>query len=296
MSCMFPFAVANPLYGLPNQLANIPVPCGRCPDCLKRRAAQWSFRLQQEERRHKSAFFLTLTYDVPPLSDNGFMTLRKSDFQKFMKRLRFLHPRKHVIKYYAVGEYGTKRARPHYHCIIFGAIREHVENAWSGYTDADLESGEVYSSGGHVDIGTVTGASIGYTIKYMNKGRVVPAHARDDRVPEFSLMSKGLGSNYLSDQIVKYHRAEDTRVYVTNPDGFKTSMPRYYREKVWTKEERRKAGIKLAALHEAAEIDRQNAYIKRTGSLEGYDRSVFEAKKAAIINFRNQAKENRKDV
>lgn len=73
-------------------------------------------------------------------------------------------------------------------------------------------------------------------------------------------------------------------------------MPRYYREKIWTKEERRKAGLKLAALHEKEEEKRKKEYTKKFGSLDGYEKAKFEAKKAEIINYRRKATNNRKDV
>lgn len=197
MACMFPYSVSNPLYGLPNQEARIPVPCGRCPACIKRRVAQWSFRLQEEEKYHDTAYFVTLTYENPPLSPNGLMTLRKRDVQLFFKRLRKKHPKGHVIKYYVAGEYGTRYGRPHYHIILFGAIQEHIVDSWQGQQPVDKDTGSCDILCGHVDIGTVTGASIGYTLKYLAKGKIVPAHERDDRVPEYSVMSLGLGKQYL---------------------------------------------------------------------------------------------------
>lgn len=96
------------------------VPCGKCIECRLNYARQWSFRLQAEMLYHDHNSFITLTYDDNhvPLSESGNLTLRKSDFQKFMKRLR-----KHTgldISYYACCEYGENTFRPHYHAIIFG--------------------------------------------------------------------------------------------------------------------------------------------------------------------------------
>lgn len=110
-------------------MAKVPVPCGKCPPCLQRRTAEWCFRIFQESKTHLSASFITLTYEKPPITPNGFMTLHTPDFQKFMKRLRKLHPRGTRIKYYAVGEYGTERKRPHYHAILFGHIPDLVDKA-----------------------------------------------------------------------------------------------------------------------------------------------------------------------
>ena len=63
---------------------------------------------------HDANCFLTLTYDDRhcPLS------LVRSDFQKFMKRLRKAVPCK--VRYYHCGEYGDNTRRPHYHAVLFG--------------------------------------------------------------------------------------------------------------------------------------------------------------------------------
>ena len=156
-------------------------PCGKCLQCLKRRASAWSFRLMQEEKRSDSGLFVTLTYDTRsvPITENGFMTLQKQDVQKFFKRLRKLLPGA-KIKYYACGEYGGHTLRPHYHIILFNADAASVASAWS------LDGTPI----GHIHYGLVTGASVGYTLKYMMKPAIIPMHSRDDRVKEFSLMSK----------------------------------------------------------------------------------------------------------
>lgn len=138
----------------------------------------------QEEKVSSSSLFVTLTYEQPPLTENGFMTLQKTDVQDFMKRLRKISPRK--LKYYYCGEYGSENKRPHYHMILFNARSEDVIKAWT------LDG----KSLGHVHIGTVQEASVGYTLKYMSKPSVVPLHQRDDRLPEFANMSKGLGINF----------------------------------------------------------------------------------------------------
>lgn len=128
-----------------------------------------------------SAQFITLTYDTKhvPITKNLFMSLRKRDVQLFMKRLRFMHgPLKDgqkPIKYYVAGEYGGRTLRPHYHIILFNADLKHIQSAW------DL---------GQVHYGTVTDASVGYTLKYISKPGRIPLHRNDDRVPEFALMSK----------------------------------------------------------------------------------------------------------
>lgn len=184
-------------YNVKHKMTNttIPVPCGRCPKCVARRTSGWSFRLMQEDRVSDSSLFITLTYDTDsvPFTKNGFMDLRKRDLQLFFKRLRKLtadqsrkinHQRlanrkngllyDKPIKYYAVGEYGGKTKRPHYHIILFNANVELIQKAWPQ---------------GQIHYGNVTGASVGYTMKYISK-KWHPMHCNDDRTPQFALMSK----------------------------------------------------------------------------------------------------------
>ena len=171
MSCVTPYHVKNPRYtGVGSSERFIPVPCGKCPVCLNRRTSAWSYRLMQEEKVSESALFVTFTYstDFVNISPNGYMTLCKKDWQDFMKRLRFFSPKFPKIRYYVAGEYGTQTMRPHFHAIIFNAQQKLIERAWT--------KGLLY-------FGSVSGASIGYTAKYINKGKVIPAHRNDDRVP-----------------------------------------------------------------------------------------------------------------
>ena len=217
--CITPFYVKDKFTG-----ENIPVPCSKCPPCKKRRTSGWSFRLVKEGERSKSALFVTLTYNTThiPLSKKGFMNLDKTDVQKFMKRLRKLSNEK--LKYYVCGEYGSKNMRPHYHLIIFNADKEKVEKAWA------LDNKPL----GTIYIGDVNEASIGYTLKYMTKKGKIPMHHNDDRQKEFSLMSKGLGSNYLTKQMIKWHKNDiEKRMFCNLKDDKKIAMPRYYKDKIY---------------------------------------------------------------
>ena len=67
-----------------------PVPCGHCPDCRADAAREWSNRcLLELDDNDNIGCFVTLTYNDfnLPIDDDG-PTLRKRDFQLFMKRLR----------------------------------------------------------------------------------------------------------------------------------------------------------------------------------------------------------------
>jgi hypothetical protein len=237
--CITPFYVKDKFTG-----ENIPVPCSKCPPCKKRRTSGWSFRLVKEGERSKSALFVTLTYDTKhvPISNKGYMNLEKTDIQKFMKRLRKLSNEK--LKYYVCGEYGSKNMRPHYHLIIFNADKEMVEKAWA------LDNKPL----GQIYIGEVNEASIGYTLKYMTKKGKIPMYYNDDRQKEFSLMSKGIGSNYLTKQMIKWHKNElEKRMYCNLKDDKKIAMPRYYKDKIYNQFDKFKISNYVKLLAEAEE-------------------------------------------
>lgn len=267
---MYPFAVKKERkYNADTH--HTTVPCGQCPECMKRRVSVWSFRLRKEEETSVSSFFVTLTYDTDnvPISANGFMTLHKPDVQKFFKRLRKKMPKNAPkITYYVAGEYGSKRGRPHYHAIIFNATEDGIKNSWLA---------------GNVDIGNVSGASVAYTLKYINKGKIVPAHANDDRTKEFALMSKGLGKSYLCPSVIKHYKADLTKAFIVIDDGVRIPIPRYYKDKIFTEKER----------------DQQNKHLakimveKPTGMS---DKELHEARKNSLQTFRKFYKSNRKDL
>jgi len=200
---------------LPKQ--DICVPCGKCPFCTATRRADWILRLEYEARLHVCKKFITLTYANPHLHWNhGQPQLCKADLQKWFKRVRKTGAK---IRYYAVGEYGSTTYRPHYHVILFGDVSDDViRSSWPL---------------GQVHIGTVTQASIAYTLGYIvnSKGPFMLYH----RVRPFSLMSRkpGLGHSYLTPEMVAWHKA-DRRNYAIL-DGVKRHLPRYYKGKIFSK-------------------------------------------------------------
>lgn len=222
----------------------ISCPCGRCPACLKRRAAGWAFRLQQEEKVSDSALFVTLTYDTRyiPITKQGTFTLEKTDIQKFFKRLRWNQKQNGLlrplpIKYFAVGEYGSDNGRPHYHTIVFNSSQEDILQSWK-----DSKKNQPI---GNVHFGTVTAASIAYTLKYMLKsGRKFKKS--DLRKPEFQLMSKKLGLSYLNAKTQLWHKNNlEDRMYLTTDQNQKVAMPRYYKEKLYDKNEKILIGLTM---------------------------------------------------
>lgn len=177
-----------------------------------------------------SSHFITLTYDNlhVPVTSNGFLTLDKTALPSFIKRLRKYEKEK--VKYYACGEYGGRTDRPHYHAIVFNVSNPlNYQKAWSIIDDGRRDPI------GHVDCGEVTGDSIAYCCKYMDKPHGIPRYDRDDRQKEFSLMSKNLGISWMSrPAILQYFKENLDQLYITRPGGTRLAMPRYYRDRMFT--------------------------------------------------------------
>lgn len=158
-----------------------PVPCGHCLSCRLSAVGVWSFRMSMEALGYESdnIAFVTLTY-ANEHCPSGY-NLAPSHLQGFFKRLRRYLPYK--IRYYACGEYGTKRGRPHYHAIIYGLRPqdyEFVNKAWSlGLVQCDK-----YDS---------TRGGFEYVAGYVTKKIGSHYKRRDGRVAEFGRCSLGLG-------------------------------------------------------------------------------------------------------
>lgn len=277
MACVFPYLVANPKS---SGMATIPVPCGRCYDCRMRTVNQWAFRLQQEDLNSISSLFVTLTYntDYVPITNCGYMSLNYRDVQLFWKRLRkSMLPT--PLKYFVVGEYGTKKMRPHYHAIIFNSNEELIAKAWHA---------------GEYHIGQVTGASIAYTLKYMMKDSKIPMHHKDDREKEFRKMSKGLGENYLSDEIQKFHKQRPNDLFIRTGKDHLIAMPRFYRNKLWTEAEQAKQNENAADFHQKIQSRAEKEHEKKlnkksvkTSILTDYEREISQYKNDKAIRLAN---------
>lgn len=232
------------------------VPCGKCNKCKLKRVNDWVIRLLAEERTSYGALFVTLTYapEHVPLTAKGLMTIRKSDIQKFFKRLRF-NTKSKIIKYYVAAEYGSQTFRPHYHAIIYNARADDIDKAWGL---------------GETHFGTVTGDSIGYSLKYISKERQVPRFFGDDRQREFSLSSQNLGRSYLTPEMVEYHK-DTLNNYIVKEGGYKAGLPRYYREKIFNQAEKDIINARIQA-RASVELQQNLSYY---GDFATYHQAVF---------------------
>lgn len=202
------------------------IACGRCRDCRMRRSREWAIRCHHEILYQRRASFLTLTYETDPV------TVKKSELQKFFKRLREHRYRKDLggkISYFACGEYGTKLSRPHYHVILFGENFEKDRYPWKNNNGAILYRSPTLEEAwpfGFAHIGEATMETAGYVARYIQK-KQYGAGAIDHYVrevnglevnvnPEFQLQSHkpAIGIRWLEENYKDVFRKDgDSVVY-----------------------------------------------------------------------------------
>lgn len=146
MGCTSPISIETPKGLVVN------VACKQCVGCRIRRQSGWTLRNLLEVQQHSSAAFVTLTYRDEVCPDQ----LDYRDFQLFLKRLRkeLAVP----IRFFSVGEYGSKTGRPHWHALIYG-----MPGQEKGHWDTEQWPH------GYAYIGQVTPESIRYTARYCLK-------------------------------------------------------------------------------------------------------------------------------
>jgi len=252
--------------------SDITVPCGRCAFCAIQKRSDWALRLHYEARKHIGSKFITLTYANPHLKwKNGTSQLVKSDLQKFFKRVRKAGQ---AMRYYAVGEYGSKTFRPHYHVIMFGDINEEiVRKSWPF---------------GQVHIGFVTMASVMYCLGYVCNARGKGMNWNRER--PFTLMSRrpGLGANYLTKSMVAWHKSDRKNYAIL--DGVKRHLPRYYKCKIFSKIDLVRIAVREAkeAFRKEVEWIRSKPYVKMRDPIAYRD----EQRRIASIRIKKSFKDN----
>ncbi|WGL31471.1 replication initiator protein [Dipodfec virus UOA04_Rod_1087] len=242
----------------------VDVPCGKCISCLSNRKRDWVFRLKQEFRHCSSASFITLTYSDEnlPYNEKGVPVLVPKDMQDFLKRFRaFVGQPK--VRFFGVGEYGSKTLRPHYHLLLFN------------FPECDLHYvlEKTWKFGMHY-IGDVTDGSIEYVCKYCLAGAVLPELIQDFKdfdVPlPFMRCSRrpAIGRCYLTPDAVHYH--QEARTLFTAVDGVSTPLPRYYRDKVFTDETLEQLNDDIASVQSKKFNEKFNKWQRKYGTSEAY--------------------------
>ena len=113
---------------------------------------------------------------------------------------------------------------------------------------------------------------------------MVKINEQDNRKPEFSLMSKGLGNAYLTPQMIQYYRKRKL-FCITKEEGHIISMPRYYKNIIYSKEE-------LSELYQIW-LDEYNYDFLQDWELSKIEREKVDQQKAKQYQHDKQLKLNR---
>lgn len=214
------------------------IPCGKCPECLAQRRKDWSHRIMQEASCHDRNSFITLTYrdSSIPLTDDGKPTLRKTDVQLFLKRLRrSLSDLGILIRFYCVGEYGSRHSRPHYHLVIFGYdfTNDRYPFRRNGkFTDylSPLLS-RLWPHGYHT-VNDYNSSSAKYVSGYVTK-KLTDNSTPDGVIPSFHTMSnrRGIGYQYFLTNYTSIFNPK--RVCMTVSSSLTTHYPAHIPTTYW---------------------------------------------------------------
>ena len=263
--CLFPKLISNPKYkatkknggNIPpvsdERVKLVPIGCNKCLECRKQKGREWRTRLAEQLKETPEAKFVTFTFSTDSLEDLSQIifenqpTIEGYDIdneiatlavRRFLERWRWKH--KKSVKHWLITEVGGGRyEHMHIHGILFtNATKDTITDTW-GY--------------GFTFIGDyVNQTTINYITKYLTK--------TDEKHPNFIpriLTSKGIGSRYTKirqgDWLKNKFKAEETNEAYRLPDGTKTNLPIYYRNKIYTEEEREKLWL--------IKLDKQKRYI-----------------------------------
>lgn len=214
----------------------VDVPCGRCINCLNSYMTKWRTRLFHEyeymsTEQRRNSYFITLTFrnDV----------LYKKDFDVYKCKYKFIDRLRKSVgstpRYFLITEYGDQTLRLHLHGIIF---------------DCNFPIHELgkYWTYGFVDYEYLTDTRIKYITSYITK-------YSDDVIinPKYIqrvFCSPGLGKKYTEDKDnIRYHHPADgvLNPILQNSTQHLIAMPRYYRNKIFTDDEREDMSIAFFA-------------------------------------------------
>lgn len=258
-------------------LHRIPVPCGKCINCLMAKKRMWMYRVDCELRMSKAAFFYTLTYDdlITPSPPTGVQKVHAQNFMKYLrKNLGDLYGR---VRFYLCGEYGGKYRRPHYHVLLFFPDKIISKETLTPIVLQSWKHGQIAD-------GYVEQLSASYCAKDMLKlddPELYEACKNGYLNEPFSLYSRrpGLGGLFAEKYRDHFSKRDPFNCTVFT-NGSKLPLPRYFRtkffpERVWDEVHSQEYQNKMNAAAIRQYNTQVTIYKKRFGSLEGFDDWYF---------------------
>lgn len=242
--CLYPKLIKNPKYkNNPESIKDlrtgfVPIACNNCKECYKKKATQWRIRLYEEIKNKDKGrgYFVTLTFSteslididkaIPPNidgynRDNGIVIYA---VRHFLERWRKKY--KKSLRHWFITELGHGETEHiHIHGLIWTKENfEEVRTIW--------KYGFVFPRERQISKNYVNSKTINYIIKYCTK-----LDKNHKYYKPIILTSNGIGGNAI---ITDYEKQKDK---YRNAQGYEMSLPMYYRNKIYTEEEREEKWI-----------------------------------------------------
>ena len=263
--CLYPTLIENPKYKankknggviplLHNQaIRMVPIGCQDCIECRKKKAREWQSRLQEDLRKHKNGRFVTFTF-----SDESIKELYEMEPNKKWQGVKHLEGyeldnaiatravrlflERHRKKYSKslrhwlvteIGHNGTKNI--HLHGIIW--TDEHLDTIEQLWKYGTMWKGKEVN--GKL-INYVNERTVNYIVKYIHK-----VDCENKSYRSIVLTSAGIGRCYIERNDWKNNkfRGKETNENYRTRQGREIPLPIYWRNKIYTDEEREKLWI-----------------------------------------------------
>lgn len=296
MQCERPVTIDDPRYRpiydrFGQNIYKIQVPCRSCAACQANHRKMWFFRLKVESNKCISSFCVTLTYnecDIPeyvPDSSGTFRyhPIKYSDVQLFNKRLRkALGP----FRFFAVCEYGSEKLRPHYHiCYFYDRPIDYQE-----FTNKVFD---LWFPQTRITVDLTNDKACNYILKYCLKD--VDTATDKEFWPKIHCSTKPfIGAGLLDDeQFLRWLHV--TKSDISSYVGYKQRLPRIFRDRIFSDEEKKFFFEELGRLQKQR-IDDKLAFvdskIQKYGVEKGleyiqYEREAFNSKVRTIKKMKS---------
>lgn len=267
--CLYPRLIHNKKYTankknggvippiLDRRVLQVPVGCGKCLECRKQKAREWQIRLLEDVRHNTNGKFVTLTFSNDSIYDltmdlrekgyrgegyeldNAIATIAIRRFSERWRRKFKKSVRRWLIT--ELGHNGTENI--HLHGIIWtDKSIEDIRERWN--------YGWIYPRKETQTPNYVNEQTANYLTKYVTKQDL------DHRLYKPKIFtSGGLGAGYMNRDDSKRHeyKGDDTKITYVTRTGHEVALPIYWRNKVWTDEEREKLWLN--------QLDREERWI-----------------------------------
>ncbi len=240
----------------------VPIPCGNCFECRNAKKREWQVRLGEEIKHDKRGKFVTFTFNNKALVKHE--ELVKDTIQGYEREnaavsiavRRFLERwRKYTgksVKHVLITELGhVNTERIHIHGFLWtNATNEFIAERWKNgnvqigekkyFLD---EKGKITGKTNQDGDEYVNAKSVNYITKYISK------IDKDHKYYKAKMyVSNGIGRDYINEVTKKLHRYRgvhggDTIEGYRLADGRTMALPKYYKHKIWTDEQRERLWV-----------------------------------------------------